>query len=298
MLVKDVVQKTTDFFKEKGFESPRLDTELLIASALNWDRVKIYLNYDYPLNEQELSKCRELVRRRAGGEPVAYILGKKDFYKHSFHVSNAVLIPRPETEEMVETVLELVNKELPEQEIRIVDLGTGSGCIGLSLLAELPLARLCGVDVSPAALEVAKLNSETLGLSDRTSLIEADAGVVAAELVRDSLGGWADVVVANPPYIAKNDPQVSESVKKFEPAGALFSDEDGLSHIRFWAKKAAEITRPRAVVIFEIGHEQGEKARELFHRLNVFDSIVIQKDLSGKDRFIRCRRSAAADSQA
>lgn len=293
MLIKDVIQKTTQFFREKGFQNPRLDTELLIASALHWERMKLYLNYDYPLTEAELSVCRELVRRRASGEPVAYILGHKGFFKHTFKVTPAVLIPRPETESMVEEVLAWANSSQDEHvaRLRVVDFGTGSGCIGLSLMAEMNEARLLAVDVSQPAIEVATENAVSLGVADRTSFVVSDVGELTQQDVMSEFGALADAVVANPPYIAADDSNVEENVRKYEPQSALFSGKDGLSHIRQWSMKAAEITRAGAFVIFEIGHEQGRAAKEIFESVGHFKDIEIQKDLSGKDRFIRCYRS-------
>ncbi|MES2963009.1 MAG: peptide chain release factor N(5)-glutamine methyltransferase [Bdellovibrionota bacterium] len=290
MQVKDVIQKTTQFFRDKGFDSPRLDTELLVASALHWERMKLYLNYEYPLSEDELKTCRELVRRRASGEPVAYILGEKGFFKNSFKVTPEVLIPRPETESLVESALEWARVNAPAA--RIIDLGTGSGCIGLSLIAEMPEAHLLAVDVSPGALGVAKENATLLGVDDRVKWHEGDAGAVSPARVEAELGALADIVVANPPYIAPNDPEVQASVRKFEPALALFSGVDGLDHIRSWVTAAGGIARAGAFVMFEIGFDQGRTAKEIFESTGFFDRIEIVRDLAGHERFIRAFRRA------
>lgn len=289
MLIKDVIQKTTQFFRDKGFDSPRLDTELLIASALNWERMKLYLNYEYPLSEEELAHCRDLVKRRASGEPVAYILGHKDFYSHTFKVSNAVLIPRPETESLVEAAIEWAKANQPDA--KIVDLGTGSGCIGLSLLAALPEAKLMAVDISKDALTVAMENSEKLEVASRASWLEGDAGALLSSKVETALGGEADMVVANPPYIAPNDPEVQDNVKKFEPAAALFSGEDGLEHIRSWCLAAGRVSRAGALVMFEIGYDQGRAAREIFEASGFYSTVEIVRDLGGHERFVRAIRN-------
>ena len=288
VVVKDVIQKTTQFFRDKGFESPRLDTELLIASALQWERMKIYLNYEYPLSETELTQCRELVRRRATGEPVAYILGRKDFFGHTFKVSSSVLIPRPDTETLVEKAIEWVGQNPTAH--RIVDIGTGSGCIGLSLLAALPETKLLAVDVSPAALEVAKENASSLQLQERVTFLERDAANLSADVVQGALGELADLVVANPPYISPSDPEVQPNVKKFEPNLALFSEGDGLQHISDWCAVAAQLVRPGGFVIFEIGHLQGSSAREIFSKNGNYDNIEIVRDLSGQERCVRAVR--------
>lgn len=279
MLVKDVLQKTTLFFREKGIEPARLDTELLLAHGLGWERMKLYLNYEYPMTPEELSKCRELVRRRSLGEATAYILGYKDFYKHTFKVTSDVLIPRPETESLVEEAIEWGKKQNAET-LSVVDLGTGSGCVGISVIAELPNAELVSADLSPKALAVARENAEGAGVSERARFVEQDAATFEFS--------GADMVLANPPYIAENDPEVQDNVKKFEPHMALFSAEDGFAHIRAWAKTAARIARPGAFVMFEIGHEQGAKAKSIFEETESFDDVKIVKDLAGLERFVRC----------
>lgn len=288
MQVKDVIQKTTQFFREKGFDSPRLDTELLVASALHWERMKLYLNYEYPLSEEELTACRELVRRRASGEPVAYILGEKGFFKNTFKVTPDVLIPRPETESLVEAALEFARACAPSA--RIIDLGTGSGCIGLSLLAELPYARLLAVDISSGAIAVARENAALIGVGERANWSEGDAGAISPAFVETELGGLADIVVANPPYIAPNDPEVQASVRKFEPALALFSGADGLDHIRSWATTVGGVARAGAFVMFEIGFDQGRTAKEIFEKTGFFDRIEVVRDLAGHERFVRAFR--------
>jgi release factor glutamine methyltransferase len=287
MQVKDVLQKTTQFFKDKGYPSARLDTELLISAALNWERIKLYLQHEYPLSEAELTACRDFVRRRASGEPVAYILGKKDFYNHSFIVSPDVLIPRPETELIVEEALAWAGSQ---QDLRVIDLGVGSGCIGLSIIAESPTARLFGVDISPGAMKVASENAQALSLNERATFEVMDASDLSVEAVRGRLGALADILVANPPYIAEDDPEVDANVKKFEPSSALFSSDLGLAHIKSWAAKASELVRSEGFVMFEIGYKQGAQAALMFQSLNAFSGVTVVKDLSGRDRFIRCRR--------
>lgn len=289
--IKDILQKTTQFFREKGIETARLDTELLIASALKWERVKLYLNYDYPLSDDELSLCRDLVRRRAAGEPIAYILGKKDFFRHSFTVNASVLIPRPETELLVEEALAWLTDKCSGRPPRFVDFGTGSGCIGLSIAAELEESQWVGIDLSSSAIDVASLNAEQLGLSERSRFIVSDVAAVDPAHLYQLLGGAADAVVANPPYIATHDPAVDEAVRRFEPDQALFSEEEGLAHIRSWASKAADIVRADGLVIFEIGYQQGRVAKEIFAATGRFVDIEILKDYSGHDRFIRALRN-------
>lgn len=302
MLIKEILTKTTEFFKNKGFDSPRLETEILISTALNWQRMKLYLNHEYDLNETELTACRELVKRRASGEPSAYIVGHKGFYKHDFKVSPAVLIPRPETEELVEQAVAWANANAPSA--RVVDLGTGSGAIGLSVLAALPQSQLLAVDISEDALKIAEENSLEIhgtdlkttdkDLNERAHFLLKDAGLVTMSDLQERLGGAADMVLANPPYISEDDPEIQTNVKKFEPHQALFSAENGLQHIRSWASVAAEIARPGAFVMFEIGHEQGTVAKEIFEQVGSFTDVMMVRDLSGRERFIRAIKKTDA----
>lgn len=289
MQVKEILQKTTDFFRNKGFESPRLETELLISSALHWERMQLYLKHEYALNESELNACRDFVRRRATGEPVAYIVGHKGFYKHSFKVSPAVLIPRPETETLVDDAIAWALKNTADG-ARVVDLGTGSGCIGISVLASVPTSRLLAVDVSEAALVVAEDNARDIGVLDRATYLPKDAALLQASDLQMTIGGLADIVLANPPYIAEDDPDVQDSVRKFEPHEALFSKEHGYADIKAWCSTAARIARPGAFVMFEIGHEQGARAKQIFEATGEFENVTMGRDLAGLERFIRATR--------
>lgn len=283
--VRDVLVKTTAFFKGKGLASPRLDTELLIANALGWERIKLYTNYEYPLSPDELARCREFVRRRSLGEPVAYILGKKDFFGRSFQVDRTVLIPRPETEMLVEAVVNWA-RALSTPPLRIVDLGTGSGCIGLSLLCELADATLLAVDLSEAALKIAEKNALTLSVAPRARFLCADAAAINYSHVTEMLGGAANVVVANPPYIAFDDTEVEKSVRDFEPHLALFAEENGLGLIRAWAKNSLHLIAPGALVIFEIGYAQSSAVENILTALAPAAKVTTLKDLAGFDRFV------------
>ncbi len=287
MKLKEVLDKTIAFFKDKKFYTPRLDAELLIAHGLKLERIQLYMKYDQPLNEAELATCRELVRRRITGEPVAYILGYRDFYGHRFEVNSATLIPRPETEHLVEEVSKFAKDK--EHSWTVLDLGCGSGCIGLSVLMELPQAKLVAVDVSAKALEVARRNAESLGVSDRVQFIEADAG--NADLVMDSFKKFMgqdalDILVSNPPYIADGDPGVEENVKKFEPNSALYAEENGLALLKAWSSSYVGYLNSAALVVMEMGLTQGSEMKTHFEKLGPFNEVRVIKDLSGHDRVI------------
>lgn len=279
MILKEIVDKTTQFFKEKKIESARLESELLISSALGIRRIELYLKFEQPLKEEEIEKCREMVRRRVKGEPVAYILGQKDFYNLSFQVDERVLIPRPETESLVEAAVFWL-KSHKKESYQVLDLGAGSGCIGLSIAKNVPESVVTLIEASSGALEVIEKNRGQLGLLANTKPI--------CSRVQDydfPKGQW-DIILANPPYISEDDLAVEENVKKFEPHSALFAGNRGLLEIQEWSAKTAQSLRAPGVMIFEIGMTQGPAAQKHFESLGSFDKVSIRKDLSGLDRFV------------
>jgi len=257
MLLGEILQKTTDFFKEKKIESARLDAELLIAEVLKLKRIELYIKFETPLTDDEIQRCRDFVRRRSLGEPVAYILERKDFYNETFKVTKGVLIPRPETEGLVEEVLAWTKKN-SLKEIFLADFGSGSGCVGLSILKEHKQVQLTGIDASEVAVKISQENAS---------------------------------IVANPPYIAKDDPAVQTSVKAFEPGEALFAEDEGFREISEWAKVAGQVLRKGGLVAFEIGATQAEKAKKIFADTSQFALIRSAKDLAGLDRFIFAEKS-------
>nr|BFD57957.1 peptide chain release factor N(5)-glutamine methyltransferase [Bdellovibrio sp. CKG001] len=288
MKLKEILDKTTAFFKDKKIDTPRLDAELLLAHGLKLERIQLYLRFDQPMKEEELAVLRELVRRRAAGEPVAYILGYRDFFGHRFEVNSNVLIPRPETEHIVEDVLAWAQDK--DQPWGFVDLGCGSGCIGLSLLKEYPLAKLVAVDLSAGAVETAQRNAEALGVADRVQFLNCDASNVdrIMSAYRDFTGkDQIDVLVSNPPYIAPNDPQVEENVKKYEPNSALYAEEDGLALLKAWSAAFAPYLKKPGLMLMEMGMSQGAAMKQSFESLKIFNEISVIKDLSGHDRVIR-----------
>lgn len=297
--VAEIVKKTTDFLGAKGSDSPRLDSELLISYALGWERLQVFLKFDYPLNEKELDKCRDLVRRRSAGEPVAYLIGKKGFYEHVFEVNEHTLIPRPESEKLVENAIAFFEhyysrKNGEHIEPLIMDLGCGSGCLGLSVLAKLKsenkTAKAVFVDISREALEVTKRNADNLGVSELVQFLNLDAGEIENF---HEYHETVDVVLANPPYIDPSDTRVSDGVRKYEPARALYAGEpgeNGLTEIRRWSAVSARLCKSEfSCAIFEIGDQQGKSALDIFSNYEWGD-INLEKDLSGHDRIIMAQR--------
>lgn len=284
MKLKDVFEKSVQFFKDKKIDTPRLDAELLIAHALKFDRVQIYVKYEQPLSVSEVTACRELVRRRSQGEPVAYILGEKGFYGLLFNVGVGVLIPRPETEAIVEQALNFITKKKIENP-RILDLGAGTGCIGFSILKNSPLAKLVSIEKSEQAFAFLESNLSKLELSDRATLIKDDVTKFEFSLLEPF-----DIIVSNPPYIAENDPMTEAMVKKFEPSEALFANNNGLELVMKWSVQTKELLKSPGIMLFEIGHKQGPTLKQHFEGLKVFSEVQIIKDLSGLDRIIKSVR--------
>ncbi|UCE60493.1 MAG: peptide chain release factor N(5)-glutamine methyltransferase [Phycisphaerales bacterium] len=241
---------TSDYFAQRDIEDARLSAEVLLSHAAECRRIDLYARFDVPLEAGRLGRFREWVKRAADHEPIAYLVGEKEFFSLPFQVNPDVLIPRPETETVVEALLEHCRHSdlmVP----RLLDVGTGSGCIAVSALVQLPNASAVATDCSAAALEVARTNALRHGVLDRLSLVEADrlalpAGVVPA-------GGF-DVLASNPPYVARDAMDGLDAVvRDFEPRGALTDDGDGLSFYRSMAAEAAKLLADDGVVIVEVG---------------------------------------------
>ena len=274
--VLEIIKKTTDFFAAKGIESPRLNAELLIGHALSRKRMQLYLEFERPLTETELEKIRPLVRRRAQHEPMQYIVGETDFHGLKLKVDRRALIPRPETEQLVEHVALACASSPPA---RILDLGTGSGAIVLALAAAFPQASLVAVDRSPDALALAQENATRTGLADRVTFLTSDW--YAAVPVESF-----DVVVSNPPYLTSEETaQAAAEVKGFEPSEALTAPEDGLADLRAIITATPRFLKPGGLLALETGIAQHE--RLLAHLQSAgFARSESRRDLAGRDRFI------------
>ncbi|MBN1417146.1 MAG: peptide chain release factor N(5)-glutamine methyltransferase, partial [Planctomycetes bacterium] len=242
------------WFRSKGIPAARLDAEILLAFSLGTDRIHLYTDYRKVIEPDERARYRELAKRRAAGEPSAYIVGRRAFWKNDLEVTPDVLIPRPETECVVEALLEMV----PERDgpLRIVDVGTGSGNIAIALAKELPRATILAVDVSGPAVEVARRNVALCGVQDRVEVAQGD---LYEPVRRSERTGGVDAIVSNPPYIRPSDREsLPRDVRDFEPDIALFDrvDGDGLGIIRRILSEGADLLSPRGVVVLECGAGQ------------------------------------------
>ena len=272
--IRKVLTWTTGRFEKEDIDAPRLTAEILLAHTLKLDRVKLFMELDRPLQKDELAEFRALIQRRMQFEPTQYLAGFKEFYNRRFAVDPRVLIPRPETELLVEAVLQLLPKDGPS---RVLDLCTGSGCIGVTIAAERAQASVRITDLSTGACEVASDNAEKHQVAGRVSVLHGDlfAAIPA--------GAKFDVVVSNPPYIKRSDlPGLQKEVRK-EPQQALDGGEDGLELVRRIADGSHAALRRGGWLALEIGDEQGDAVKQELTRAG-YHAVRVDKDLSRLDR--------------
>lgn len=278
---------TADYFARQGSESPRLDAEVLLGSALSCPRIDLYTRFDQVPTAAQLDHFRKLVKRRAAGEPVAYLVGQKEFFSLPLTVTTDVLIPRPETELLVVETLDRARRIAADHAPRIVDVGTGSGNIAIALARHLPEASIVATDVSPAALAVAKQNAERLGVRARIEFFEGD-------LLEPVQGiGPFDFVVSNPPYIGLSErPSLPRSVVEYEPAVALFSTgNEGWELVERLAGQALTHLRPSGFFLCEISPFIEAKVRERLSETPGWRSLEIRKDLTNQERILIAQRA-------
>jgi release factor glutamine methyltransferase len=263
--IETLVKWATDDFRARGIENPRLDAEVIVAWALGIDRVRIILDGKRPLVGDELSRLRELVKRRRAHEPVAYLRGEREFYGRAFKVDGRVLIPRPDTETLVDVALERTRDV--SMSMRALDLCTGSGCVAITLARQRPTSRVHGTDVSPGALLVARANALRLGAYN-ASFSEGDLYAAVSSLAPQARTPGRcrfDVITANPPYIPTPDiPGLSPDIKDFEPTVALDGGPDGLSFLRRIVDGAPDWLVPGGVLAVEVGAEESEEVARCF----------------------------------
>lgn len=273
MTLAEVLRLATEHLDGKGSETPRLDAELLLGHALGLKRIELYTDFDRPLTEAELAACRDLVARRAKREPIAYILGEWGFRRLTLTVDRRALIPRPETETVVERCLALLaGLDRP----RVLDVGAGSGAIALAIADEHPGAQVTAIDVSDDALSLARENAERTGLEI----------VLEQRDLMDGLGATGlDLVVSNPPYVAPGElAGLMPDVREYEPHLALVGD--GLTGAV--ARQALEALRPGGALVLEVGDGQTASVAELLGKLG-YREVAIARDLAGRERVVEGR---------
>lgn len=273
MTLADLQRELT--LRMKGAEFPQATFEIrqIFQQALHFDSAQIIANDSMELTQEEEDRIRYWVKARLDGQPLAYLSGRKGFYKYEFLVEPGVLVPRPETEFIVTQAVKLK----PDAK-KIADYGCGSGCIGLSLVKEFAQAQLWAIDASPKAIEVTLKNAEMLSVAERTQVILSDVSAWQPE-------SELDLIVANPPYIANDDPTVEPGVHKYEPHEALYSGPDGLAAIRAWSAHAFRNLQAGGLFVSEFGAGQSGQVREIMAKIG-FQEMELVRDLAGHERVI------------
>lgn len=285
--ILDLITWGTGYLGEKGIEEARLTIELLLAHLLSLKRINLYMNFDRPLGEDELASFKAMLKRRLAGEPLQYITGSTEFMGKTFRVDQRVLIPRPETELLTEACVKFVKSTFPDQEIAILDLGTGSGCIAVALAVMLPNARVTAADVSAEALAVAQLNAEMNNVADRVTFLPFDLLTGDAA----SLPGPFHAVVSNPPYVSQTEyAQLDATVKDHEPSIALTDGKDGLTMYPSILTIAEQHLLPGGFVGVEHQFDQSDSVRMIFTAHGFPQNDVIT-DYNGIRRHVIARKA-------
>jgi release factor glutamine methyltransferase len=293
--------------------SHTLATELLLMHALGRDRAWMYAHVEEPLDAAQSEKFFGLIARRAAGEPTQYLTGRQEFWGLEFEVTPAVLIPRPETEHVMEVALARLGERglkihmdtgAPREKLRVADVGTGSGCLAVALAYELPHADVYATDISAPALEVAQRNAARCGVSDRAHFLECDlldalqscneSGVGARHAVPDSAPHETrfDLIVSNPPYVALEDaPQLQREVRDHEPHRALFGGRTGVEIYGRLIEQARDLLRDRGILVLELGHDSAEYVRGIFDEQSGWTKVAITMDLAGIPRVLAAERA-------
>jgi release factor glutamine methyltransferase len=281
--IRRLIAWAAEYLEGHGVESPRLSAELMLGRVLGLERLQLYLRFDQPLTPEELAAFKELLIRRRVHEPMAYILGSREFYGLDILVGPGVLVPRPESEHVVEEGLKaLAGIEGP----RILDLCTGSGCIALALAHEIPDAQVIGVDISKEALAFAQRSADKLELSQRVQWLlgELYDPVAAA-------GGFFHLITANPPYVREDEWQdLSPEVREYEPHQALVSGPGGLEIVSQIIAGSRAYLQPFGVLLIEVGAGQAKAAQKIAYQTGIFEQVSTVQDLAGIERVVVCQR--------
>ncbi len=280
-----LLQWTTGYLERHGSDSPRLEAEVLLAHVLRWPRIELYARYDYEPDEQQRATFRELVRRRASGVPVAYLVGEKEFFSLPFRVSPAVLIPRPETEFVLTTLLDLVQARGEQQQpLRIADVGTGSGCLAVCAAKQLPQAQVTAIDISSQALQIAEENARRHEVAQRICFVQGNLLEPVAE-------ERFHYVLSNPPYLTEAElAQAPVEVRQYEPAVALVAGPTGTEVIAPLIRQAGECLVAGGALICEISPMIHQRVLGLFDR-TIWSEVQTVSDLAGHPRVVAAQRA-------
>ena len=289
--VGTILNWTQQFFADRKVDEPRLSAELLLAHVLKCRRIELYMRYDCQPTSAQRKTLRPLVARRANHEPIAYLIGKAQFFSLEFAVSPAVLIPRPETELIVDEVLketDFVGHRAADRPLDILDLGTGSGCIAVSLAVHRPGARIVATDISPPALQIAQTNAKTHNVADRITFLPGDLYSALPEGSHEKKP--FEFILANPPYVAEaNADRVSPSVRRYEPASAVFAGTRGADFHQRIIAGTGEYLAPGGLLLMEIGEDQADIVSEMIHQADDLADSILLTDSTGRPRVVRAQ---------
>jgi len=275
MNIQNAIRKGKIILSEKKIKTAELDSEILMSKAINKEKKFLILNFNNEIPKENLDIFNDLVNQRSKGKPIAYLLKKKEFWKNEFVVNRNVLIPRPDTEILVEQALELTKNK---NKLNLLDVGVGSGCILLSILNEKKNFYGTGIDICGKSLSICRVNSHKLGLKKRVKLFKSN--------IDNFQYGKYDLIISNPPYIKKNDLKCLEKdVIDFEPKQALDGGVEGLSEIRKVISKSSELIKKNGFLILEIGFDQKNRVKQILQNKGFYIKKIV-KDLSGHDRCI------------
>jgi release factor glutamine methyltransferase len=284
--VKNLLTWITHYFTANEIDAPRLTAELLLSHVLGISRIQLYTDFDQAVEKPFLDKLHQLVKRAGEHEPVRYIIGRTEFYSLTFEITSDCLIPRPETELLVERAIELIRKQ--HKNALVCDLCTGCGCIAVAIAQNQPDTHLVATDVSQAALDVALRNVEKYKLNDKITLLNSN---LFESISRNSSIEKFDLIVSNPPYISEEEfENLDANVKNFEPKLALLAGVDGLDVYRRIAETAAHFLNDNGTIMLEIGNTQKDDVCTLFNQTGDWCDVFCEKDSFGNDRLVTAQK--------
>jgi release factor glutamine methyltransferase len=284
--IQKLLNWVAEFLKNKGIDSPRLSAELLLSHVLGLKRIELYTQFEKIVTEQQLEQLHGLVERAGRYEPVAYLVGKTEFYSLELDITPDCMIPRPETELLVERAIEFLRTRSGKQ--LVCDLCTGSGCIAVAIVRNYHDCQIIATDICDAALSVAARNIEKHNLKEQIKLL---CGDLFDPIIPHLDAGKFDLIVCNPPYVSAAEfEKLGKNVKDYEPKLALFAGDDGLDIYRRIIERVGEFLKPDAALMLEIGYNQGQEVRELLEQVGIFAEIIIEKDFPNNDRIAIARK--------
>ena len=293
--IQKLLNWTAEYFTKSGIDSPRLSAELLLSHVVGLKRIELYTQFDKPVTKHQLDRLHDLVKRAVQNEPIAYLIGKTEFYSLELDITPDCMIPRPETELLVERAIEFLRSRTDRQPAVslsnpfVCDLCTGSACIAIAIAKNFPNAHIIATDISDAALNIAAKNVEKYQLGDRIKLLHGD---LFDPLVPQLDVEKFDLIVCNPPYVSAPEfEKLGKNVKDYEPKLALFAGADGLDTYRQISEKADAFLKPDAALMLEIGYSQGQDVRQLLEQAGCFSEITIEKDFHNNDRIATAKKT-------